>query len=346
MQREDEPPAGAQAARPSTLSEVLRAVQLSEYSETQLTTFVESLSQGVNAPRFRTFLTYILRFVEYNRSKYETLRTEQARLIELANSMRDELTVVSATMQERLPIMAPVSGATAAPTVATQPQIPAAQPLPATWPSAPAATATPSAFQAVPPRLAPQVTGFGQFAAPAAFAPSCQNPDGTTWRRMDQVGNNVIVTFSGDDDMASKRAKLFGSAAKYDIFTGQDMSQFSEWVTQFLSGVNLFQPTEANACKIALHLLKGKAAEMSKNVPEQVSMQNLQELLTTLDRIFNTTGNRIVAVGLFNSFTQREDLSVQDYSIKIEQLFYRAYPGVNPDASVFLMDRFINGYFR
>ena len=43
------------------------------------------------------------------------------------------------------------------------------------------------------------------------------------------------------------------------------------------------------------------------------------------------------------SFTQREDLSVQDYAIGIEQLFYRAYPGVNPDGSVFLMDRFITG---
>ena len=68
-----------------------------------------------------------------------------------------------------------------------------------------------------------------------------------------------------------------------------------------------------------------------------------KELLTTLDRIFNTTGNRIVAVGLFNSFVQREDLSVQDYSIRIEQLFYRAYPGMNPDGSIFLMDRFVNG---
>ena len=160
---------------------------------------------------------------------------------------------------------------------------------------------------------------------------------------MDQVGNNVIVTFSGDDEMASKKAKLFGSSAKYDIFTGQDMSKFPEWVAQFLSGVNLFQPTEPNACRIALHLLRDKAAEMSKNVSQQVTMRNLQELLTTLDRIFNTSGNRIVAVGLFNGFTQREDMPVQDYAIRIEQLFYRSYPGLNPDLSVFLMDRFING---
>ena len=67
------------------------------------------------------------------------------------------------------------------------------------------------------------------------------------------------------------------------------------------------------------------------------------ELLTTLDRIFNTSGNRIVAVSLFNGFTQREDMPVQDYAIRIEQLFYRAYPGLNPDLSMFLMDRFITG---
>ena len=121
------------------------------------------------------------------------------------------------------------------------------------------------------------------------------------------------------------------------------MSQFPEWVAQFLSGINLFQPTEPNACKVALALLRGKAAEMAKTVPQQISMLNLQEFLTCLDGIFNTTGNRIVAVNLFNSFSQREHMSVQDYAIGIEQLFYRAYPGVNPDGSIFLMDRFITG---
>ena len=80
---------------------------------------------------------------------------------------------------------------------------------------------------------------------------------------------------------------------------------------------------------------------MAKNIPQQVSMTNLQELLMGLDKIFNTTGNRIFAVKLFNSFSQREDMSVQDYSIGIEHLFYRAYPGVYPNGSIFLMDRFI-----
>ena len=366
MQRDgdEELPTGAQAAGPSTLSDVLATLQLSADSEAQVTSFIDSLAHGLNGPRFRKLLTYILKFVELNRSKYETLRSEQSRLTNLANSNRDELNQILTVLQERLPPVAPVPRVPAVPAVATQsfqdistavptmatqsqaamPSAPvlAPQVSQATEPPASMASASvpvqPSAFQPVPP-----TAGASYYGAPATFTPSIQNPDGTVSRRMDQVGNNVMVTFSGNDDMASRKAKLFGSAAKYDIFTGQDMSKFPEWVAQFLSGVNLFQPTEPNACRIALHLLKDKAAEMSKNVSQNITMQNLQELLTTLDRIFNTSGNRIVAVGLFNGFTQREDMPVQDYAIKIEQLFYRAYPGLNPDLSMFLMDRFITG---
>ena len=109
------------------------------------------------------------------------------------------------------------------------------------------------------------------------------------------------------------------------------MNQFPEWVAQFLSGVNLYQPTEPQACRFALHLLKGKAAKMAKNISQQVSMNNLQKLLTGLAKFFNATGNRVVAVNIFNSYSQREDVSLQDYSIGIEQLFYRSYPGVDPN---------------
>ena len=371
MQRDEDPVAGAQAAGPSTISDVLASLQLSDDSEAQVTSFIDSLAHGLNGPRFRKFLTYILKFVELNRSKYETLRSEQARMVDLANSNRDELNQILTVLQERSPPVAPVPRVPAVPAVATQPfQAPfsavptmATQPPQATLPAmpamapqvsqakeppAPAAPASapvqPSAFQAVPPQpSAPQAAGTGYFAAPATFTPSIPNQDRTVSCRMDQVGNNVIVTFSGNDEMASKKAKLFRSLAKYDIFTGQDMSKFPEWVAQFLSGINLFQPTEPNACKIALHLLRDKAAEMSKTVSQQVTMRNLQELMTALDRIFNTSGNRIVAVSLFNGFTQREDMPVQDYAIRIKQLFYRAYPGMNPDLSMFLMDRFING---
>ena len=72
-------------------------------------------------------------------------------------------------------------------------------------------------------------------------------------------------------------------------------------------------------------------------------MNDLQELLTSLDKLFNTTGNRLVAVNLFNIYAQREDIPVQDYSIGKEHLFYRAYLGVDPNQSIFLMDRFISG---
>ena len=108
-----------------------------------------------------------------------------------------------------------------------------------------------------------------------------------------------------------------------DNFAGQGMNQFPEWFAQFLyrcPGVNLYQPTEPQACRFALHLLRGKAAEMATSIPQQVSMNNLQELLTGLDKLFNTTGNRVVAVNIFNSYSQREDVSVQDYSFGIEQL--------------------------
>ena len=72
-------------------------------------------------------------------------------------------------------------------------------------------------------------------------------------------------------------------------------------------------------------------------------MNNLQKLLTGLAKFFNATGNRVVAVNIFNSYSQREDVSLHDYSIGIEQLFYRSYPGVDPNQSIFLMDRFISG---
>ena len=354
MQRDEDPPRGAQAAEPGP-SAVLANFPLSGDSESQITAFIESLSQGLSGPKFRKLLTYVLKFVELNRSKYEQLRTEQLRLSDQADSTRDELSRMINILNERLPAMAPVQGISEqlpamapvqgvppTPAVAVQPPLPSAPAAPAPpMPSAHMAPAFPPTSQAFDPTpSATQASGTGSF---AILPPAIQNLDGTVSRRMDQVGNNALVTFSGNDEMASKKAKLYGASAKYDIFTGHDMSQFPEWVAQFMSGLNLFQPTEPSACKIALQLMRGKAAEMTKNVSQQVTMLNLQELMTQLDRIFNTTGNRTVAVGLFGGFVQREDMSVQDYSIRIEQLFYRAYPGLNPDQSLFLMDRFING---
>ena len=210
MQQDEDPAMGAQAAGPSTISEVLAALQLFEDSEAQVTAFIDSFAHGLNGPRFRKLLTYILKFVEINRSKYETLRTEQSRFIDLAHSNRDELNQILTVLQERLPPVAPVPRVPAVPAVATQPfqatfpAVPtmATQPpqaaLPAmpavapqvsqaTEPPAPAATATapaqPSAFQAIPPQpSAPRAAGMGYYAAPATFAPSIRNPDETVSR--------------------------------------------------------------------------------------------------------------------------------------------------------------------
>ena len=99
MQRDEEPPRGAQAAEPSP-SSVLASLQLSGYSEAQITAFVESLSQGISGPRFRKLMTYVLKFVEHNRSKYKQLRTEQTRLVDQANSTRDELSQMVTVINE------------------------------------------------------------------------------------------------------------------------------------------------------------------------------------------------------------------------------------------------------
>ena len=50
MQRDDDPEAGAQAAGPSTISDVLASLQLSADSEAQVTSFIDSLTHGLTGP--------------------------------------------------------------------------------------------------------------------------------------------------------------------------------------------------------------------------------------------------------------------------------------------------------
>ena len=45
-----------------------------------------------------------------------------------------------------------------------------------------------------------------------------------------------------------------------------------------------------------------------------------------MDQIFNTSGNQVVSASLFESLTQKENVSVQDYAYQLEHLFKRAYP--------------------
>ena len=152
---------GAQASAASSLSEVLATRQLSDYSDSQISSFINSLSQGISGSRFRSILTYVLKFVELNRSKYEALKTEHARLVEQVNSIRDELNQT----QERLPRLATAPTVPAAPALATQslPPAPVATAAPPTQPLPPAslASAIPPVSQAVPPTLAPSAMGFG-----------------------------------------------------------------------------------------------------------------------------------------------------------------------------------------
>ena len=154
LREEEEPPAGAQAAAgPPTLQEVFQSLQLSEFSDVQVTAFVDSLPQGFNKAQFRKILSYVLKFVEYNRSKYEMLRTEYRRLSELANSMRDELTTFAIMQQEQLPAVAPVP-APPPPTMATLPPL-ASVPTQATTLMPPASLATASQPQVSMARVQP-----------------------------------------------------------------------------------------------------------------------------------------------------------------------------------------------
>ena len=52
-----------------TLMDVIEALELSQGSQAQLTTLVEGLSDRSKS-QFQPILTYVLQFVEYNRSKY------------------------------------------------------------------------------------------------------------------------------------------------------------------------------------------------------------------------------------------------------------------------------------
>ena len=84
-------------------------------------------------------------------------------------------------------------------------------------PLASQATALPLASQATAPPLAPQAMALpfasqaiasGHVVGATTYSPLVLNADGTISRRMEQVVNNIIVTFSGNEEMASKKSKL------------------------------------------------------------------------------------------------------------------------------------------
>ena len=94
---------------------------------------------------------------------------------------------------------------------------------------------------------------------------------------------------------------------------------------------------------MALYLMQDKAAEMTKHLSGQVDMTNLKNLLKEMDQIFNASGNQEVSASLFESLTQKEDVSVQDYDYQLEHLFKQAYPSKKVDTSPFLKQKFLSG---
>ena len=130
---------------------------------------------------------------------------------EEAANIKDELTSIMVSYQAPPVPSAPQAAALPPPSV-PQAVAPPSPPTPRVVapipPSAPQAMAAPSAFQAVVPSPAPQAMAIGPVVSSTTFSPPILYADGTISRKMDQVGNNVTVTFSGNEEMASKKSKL------------------------------------------------------------------------------------------------------------------------------------------
>ena len=257
-----------------SLKDAIDGVAITGFSDTLLRNYLDTLED--KSQPVIDFFAFAIRYIEYNRIKYLTCKHEIL-------TLRQEFVTFKREIQNMVN------------TTINVPQAPQVR-----------FTSTPNAAAHTAPGIARP--------PPMNVDPMDSihvHSDGTYSRQMGHVGNNALVTFSSDDETASRKAKITGSTTKMDVFTGTDMSQFPEWVAQFLAGINLYQPTEPHACRMALHLLRGKAAEMANKISQQVTMRDLQELLVSLDKLFNATGNRIVAVNLFNSYSQREDVPVR-----------------------------------
>ena len=168
-----------------TLQEVLKEFQILDFSEAQISAFFDSVTER-SRPQFCRFLLYVLQFVEYNCSRYLQMKHDLNQVKEELSSLKDDLNAAIASS-------------------ATGPRI--AAPEPATFPPlASQAMALPLASQAMAPPLAFQAMAPGHIVGNTTYSPRVLNADGTISRRMDQVGNNVMVTFSGDEEMASKKS--------------------------------------------------------------------------------------------------------------------------------------------
>ena len=148
------------------LMDVIEALEMSPGAQAQLTTFINNLTDRSKS-QFEPFLTFILQYVEYNRSKYLQMQIELGQISQ-------ELQVLKADLQQFLIAYRNVTAATAANT-----PVPFVVQL---------ARPTEAPFVA-PPDSRPSTN-------PASDSPLTVNVDGTVSRKMDQVSNSVMVTFS------------------------------------------------------------------------------------------------------------------------------------------------------
>ena len=73
-----------------TFMDVIEALELSPGSLAQLTTFVERLTEK-GKPQFKSFLTYVLKFIEYNRSRYLQLQFDLTEVSQELQSLKSDL---------------------------------------------------------------------------------------------------------------------------------------------------------------------------------------------------------------------------------------------------------------
>ena len=73
-----------------TLMDVIAALELSPGAQAQFRTFVESLTDRSKS-QFEPFLTFLLQYIEYNRSKYLQIRTELSAASQELQTLKNDL---------------------------------------------------------------------------------------------------------------------------------------------------------------------------------------------------------------------------------------------------------------
>ena len=195
--------------------DVIAALEISPGAEAQLNACIESLTDRSKS-QLEPYLTFLLQYIEYNRSKYLQIRTE-------VNATSQELRTLKTDFEQSLVTCCNVIAAS--PADAQVP--PVAQPARPTSSVASQARQMPfvasqasqmpfvasQARQTQPPFIASQAR---QAEMPFVAQPASRlhpgpiadglltvNVDGTVSRKMDQIGNNVTVTFSSNNEISS-----------------------------------------------------------------------------------------------------------------------------------------------